>query len=731
MRYDDDDDTDLDDDDDIDLDDEDDIDLEDDEQIEETPRRADVIVPVYRDRETTFRCLESVLKRSGETLGSLIVVDDASPEPGLAAELDRLAEKDPRIKLIHLPKNGGFVHACNRGLRERSGDAVLLNSDTVVTEGWLAELAAVAHADDRTACVSPLSNNATICSVPKFCAANEPFAIAAELVLEATSDLPRSTKIPTGVGFCLYMRGEAIDLVGELDPIFGKGYNEENDWCMRAQLMGFVARRANHAYVHHLGGVSFQDQKNALDDRNARILNERYPHYLSQVRNFCDGLEGPLAARAVAAFVSPTIKVALDLRHLSPDPVGTCGYATMLARELARHPKIDLALIVHRAEQARGIPARIVLARNFQDEFDIIHKPAQVFDERDLDLLFRSSSHIVITYLDMIATRAKGVLQGPKAAERYLATSRLALQAASKTITISDHAREEIHREFHIQECKITVTYLGVDHERYARSAAENASSSAGNVATERSKRYWLSVATDFPHKNLDNLLKAYAIARGLWTEGDPPELVLAGGRTSIRNGVYARFAAGFAPEGVRFLGQVTDDELTRLYQNAEAFVFPSVYEGFGLPILEAMAAGTPVIAYPISSIPEVGGDAVLYPKSFTPADLAAAMIELAQNVSLRQSLIESGLEQSSQFTWSRTARETYEAYLQAIYESNEEAYAARNQTAEAILAWSRGDSTPFSNRVRRLRRLLGRIRRSLRQKGLSVIAARLFSIFH
>ncbi len=714
-----------------DLDKDADLDKDDDHEIDEKPRRADVIVPVYRDRETTIRCIESVLDRSGESLASLIVVDDATPEPGLAVELDRLAEKDSRIKVIHLPQNLGFIHACNRGLRERTGDAVLLNSDTIVTEGWLAELAAVAYTDDRTACVSPLSNNATICSVPRFCSANDPFAIEADIVLQATKDLPRSTKIPTGVGFCLYMRGDAIDLVGELDPIFGKGYNEENDWCMRAQLMGFVARRANHAYVHHLGGVSFQEQKNALDERNARILNERYPHYLSQVRTFCSSVEGPLAARAVAAYVSGKIKVALDLRHLSPDPVGTTGYATMLARELARSPEIDLALIVHQAEQARGIAARIVLARDFQDEFDIIHKPAQVFDERELDLLFRSSSHIVITYLDMIATRAKGVIQGPKAAERYLATSRLALQAASKTITISAHASEEIAREFHIQESKISIVYLGVDHERYARSSATNASSSVGEVEPARSNRYWFSVATDFPHKNLDNLIKAYAIARSSWTEGEPPELVLVGGRTSIRNGVYERLAAGAIPSGVRYLGQVSEDELTRLYQNAEAFVFPSVYEGFGLPILEATAAGVPVIAYPISSIPEVGGDAVFYPKSFAPADLAAAMIELAQNESLRQKLITSGREQAAKFTWSRTAEETYQAYLQAIYESNEEAYDARTQTAEAILRWSRRDEAHLSNRLRRLRRALGRIRRAVRTRGVKAIAARLFSAIH
>ncbi|MGO9508077.1 MAG: glycosyltransferase family 2 protein [Mycobacterium sp.] len=95
--------------------------------------QADVIVPVYRDTDMTLRSLESVLAHSGPTLRSLIVIDDASPEPGMLEALAQIARSDPRMKVLRNEVNLGFVATCNLGLAERRGDAVLLNSDTIVT----------------------------------------------------------------------------------------------------------------------------------------------------------------------------------------------------------------------------------------------------------------------------------------------------------------------------------------------------------------------------------------------------------------------------------------------------------------------------------------------------------------------------------------------------------------------------------------------------------------------
>ena len=119
---------------------------------------------------------------------------------------------------------------------------------------------------------------------------------------------------------------------------------------------------------------------------------------------------------------------------------------------------------------------------------------------------------------------------------------------------------------------------------------------------------------------------------------------------------MYTDLESGPPQEGLVFLGTVTSDQLRVIYQNAEALVFPSLYEGFGLPPLEAMAAGTPVIAMPFSSVPEVGGDAVLYPAGLSDVHLLEAMEAISADKSLRDDLRQRGLNRIEQFRWEATA---------------------------------------------------------------------------
>jgi hypothetical protein len=144
-----------------------------------------------------------------------------------------------------------------------------------------------------------------------------------------------------------------------------------------------------------------------------------------------------------------------------------------------------------------------------------------------------------------------------------------------------------------------------------------------------------------------------------------------------------------FADNGVTFLGPISFEQLRVLYQGSEALVFPSLYEGFGLPPLEAMAAGAAVIAMPISSVPEVADDCVLYPDGFSAEALARAMELLAGNAELRARLRSSGLKHVSRFSWQRTARQTVEVYRSAVFRPSECSLAMRRSLREAILNWA------------------------------------------
>ncbi|TMA54666.1 MAG: glycosyltransferase [Deltaproteobacteria bacterium] len=221
---------------------------------------VDIVVPVYNAREDVTACVESVLRHARGDW-RLVLVDDASTDPELAAYLDRVAESHAPVRLLRNAANLGFVRTANRGMRAAGGrDVLLLNSDTIVTAGFLDRLQACAYADHRTGIVSPLSNNATICSVPEIGQANpipEGSTVDSFGALVAGSSLGLRPEIVTAVGFCMYVRDAVLARVGYFDEEnFGRGYGEENDFCQRAIRRGWTNALACDIYVRHVGSVS-------------------------------------------------------------------------------------------------------------------------------------------------------------------------------------------------------------------------------------------------------------------------------------------------------------------------------------------------------------------------------------------------------------------------------------------------------------------------------------------
>jgi len=255
-----------------------------------TPEIIDIIVPVYRGLAATRCCLESVLSQPQQSPYALVIVDDASPEPELVAYLDQLAARQS-ITLLRQERNAGFVAAINRGLAlHPDRDAVLLNSDTEVNGNWLDRLARCAHADPRTGTVTPFSNNATICSYPRFCEENP---LPAGLTLAEIDDLfqrankSRWLEIPTGVGFCLYVRRDCLAEIGGFDESrFGLGYGEENDFCMRAAKAGWRHQLCADTFVYHVGSVSFSEKAEALRTRAQATLLALHPDYPARIQAF-------------------------------------------------------------------------------------------------------------------------------------------------------------------------------------------------------------------------------------------------------------------------------------------------------------------------------------------------------------------------------------------------------------------------------------------------------------
>lgn len=232
------------------------------------------------------------------------------------------------------------------------------------------------------------------------------------------------------------------------------------------------------------------------------------------------------------------------------------------------------------------------------------------------------------------------------------ATIRPALRRCAALPCISEATRIDLVRRFPIAEPKASVIPLAAD--------ATFADPVPAPGHHELKNPYVLAVGTLEPRKNLERLIDAWVVL--------PPdvrgahELALVGPRGWDEDGILRKAI----DHGARLLGHVTEDELRALYAGASAFVYPSLYEGFGLPVLEAMAAGAPVITSNVSSLPEVAGDAALLIDPHDTAAIATAITELLSDTALSDSLRRRGRERAALYSWQRTAAET-RALLTAI----------------------------------------------------------------
>jgi GT2 family glycosyltransferase/glycosyltransferase involved in cell wall biosynthesis len=261
-------------------------------------RKVDVIVPVYRGLQETLDCIHSALAAVNDKPAELIVINDLSPDPELTKQLRVLARTCP-LTLLENDQNLGFVGTVNRGMQlHPERDVILLNSDTVVPSGWIDRLHRAAYKEKNIGTVTPFSNNATICSFPRMNADNDlPPGISLDELDDAAeaANAGVAVDIPTAVGFCMYIKRDALSEVGYFNQeLFGKGYGEENDFCLRAANLGWRHVLACDLFVEHRGSVSFLGDKDLLVTQNLGTLGRLYPEYGHTIQRFIS--QDPIAA---------------------------------------------------------------------------------------------------------------------------------------------------------------------------------------------------------------------------------------------------------------------------------------------------------------------------------------------------------------------------------------------------------------------------------------------------
>lgn len=241
------------------------------------------------------------------------------------------------------------------------------------------------------------------------------------------------------------------------------------------------------------------------------------------------------------------------------------------------------------------------------------------------------------------------------------ALTRVSARRARRIMTDSAHTKQDVIRLLGVPPDKIDVVYPGLD-EAFHRPSQEDVA--AFRARHNLPDRFIFNSGTIEPRKNIDQLVRAYGllVKRGL--KSCP--LIIGGGTGWLAEGVFAEVERQELGDQIKFLGYVDQAELPLWYAAASLFVYPSLYEGFGLPPLEAMACGTPVITSSASSLPEVVGSAGITVDPTSVDDLASAITEVLESQEKRELMTQAGLRQAATFSWDEAARQTVAVYRQA-----------------------------------------------------------------
>jgi glycosyltransferase involved in cell wall biosynthesis len=223
---------------------------------------------------------------------------------------------------------------------------------------------------------------------------------------------------------------------------------------------------------------------------------------------------------------------------------------------------------------------------------------------------------------------------------------------AKRIITVSNFSKNRLEHYFPGMKGKVSVSYLGIEHI----STKDSSNTDILKQNNLKSKEYYLAVSSANPNKN-------FKVIIDMLKKVDKPigQFVIVGGKSSK----VFKDDGSYDDSVVKRLGYVSDSELITLYKNARAFLFPSKYEGFGLPPLEAMALGTPVIAASSASIPEILKNNALFFKSNSSEELLQAIVRLTDEDGLDKRISAKALEHAKQFSWAKTAKDLYEIILE------------------------------------------------------------------
>lgn len=349
-------------------------------------------------------------------------------------------------------------------------------------------------------------------------------------------------------------------------------------------------------------------------------------------------------------------------RAFGKERTGTENYSYQLLKALAKIDRVNQYIIYTRNYKNDAIASKMKVGENFhfrqigwlklwtqlglaiqtfKDPLDVLFIPAHT-----LPVIRKPGLKTVVTVHDLGSEYLPSMHQLKQKA--YLGfMQRYQLKGAAKIIAVSKATKNDLVEKVGIEDGKVVVAYEGYDKEKFKCQMS--------NVKTDllvnSLRPYYLFVGTIQPRKNLVRIMEAFS-------KVGKANLVIAGSKGWLSDEIYTLPKKLGIEEKIKFLGYVPDEDLPKLYCGAIALLFPSLFEGFGLPILEAQACGCPVVTSNISSMPEVANKGAIFVNPYDVDDIASGMMKIMDG-RVRDQLIKAGFENIKRFSWDKCARET------------------------------------------------------------------------